>query len=199
MGNPLYGDDLGGMCFNPAKNWQIQFNPHPTTVINGWYDPRDFIKVDTSNGAQTIQMMGIGEYALQGNGVNVPRKAVALQIQNGLNTPQYVSFNSAKGANFQNVEAPDLVTIVEYSGIGYGVSSLKGYISQGNSFTTTQGRIISAECINTEVTPSLACVCVRESYQSCPSDCICTPPPTMCSQIACKASKVRYGGKVRDV
>ena len=29
MGNPLYDDDLGKMCFNPAKNWAI-----------GWYDSK---------------------------------------------------------------------------------------------------------------------------------------------------------------
>ncbi|KAL3804658.1 hypothetical protein HJC23_008473 [Cyclotella cryptica] len=198
MGNPLYGDDLGGMCFNPAKNWQMQFNPHPVTVINGWYDSRDFIQVNTTDGAQTIQMIGIGEYGLQGDGVNAPRKAVALQIENGLDTRQYVSFNSAKGANFQDVEAPDQVTIVEYTGTGYGISSLKGYITQGNSYITAEGRIISAECINTGVTPSLACVCVRESNQSCPSDCSCTPPstPILCSRRACKASKVTYGGNI---
>ena len=27
MGNPLYSDDTGKMCFNPAKNWAVS-----------WYD-----------------------------------------------------------------------------------------------------------------------------------------------------------------
>ena len=75
-------------------------------------------------------------------------------------------------------------SMVEYTGTGYAVSSLKGYVAQGGSMTTTQGRIVSAECIDTSVTPSLACVCVRESGQTCPSDCTCsdivepTPSPT---------------------
>lgn len=178
MGNPLYGDQAGQMCFNPAKNWQMQFNPHPTTVKSGWYDSADFIEVDTSLGARTFQMMGIGEYNLQ----SAPRKAVALKVLTGTSTPQYVAFNSAKGANAQNDEADNLVTIMEYTGTSYGVSSLKGYVAAGNEFTTTQGRVVRAQCINTSVTPSLACVCVRASGQTCPTDCACTdaptPPPT---------------------
>lgn len=58
-------DDLGQMCFNPAKLWQLQHYPHPVTVIGNWYDPRDFITVDTSSGAQVYEMIGIGEYNLQ--------------------------------------------------------------------------------------------------------------------------------------
>ena len=173
MGNPLYGDDLGGMCYNPAKNWQLTFNPHPTTVISAWYDKQDFITVDTSVAPRSIQMIGIGEYNLQGDGVNVPRKAVVIKVLNNSTTPQYVAFNSAKGSNFQNDEADDLITLVEYSGTGYGASSLKGYISEGRSITTTQGRIVTVQCINTEITPSLACVCVRDGTQECPTDCEC--------------------------
>jgi hypothetical protein len=58
-------DDLGQMCFNPAKLWQLQHYPHPVTVIGNWYDPRDFITVDVSSGAQVYEMIGIGEYNLQ--------------------------------------------------------------------------------------------------------------------------------------
>jgi hypothetical protein len=175
MGNPLYGDDLGGMCFNPAKNWQMAFNPHPRTVISSWYDKLDFVEVDTSKGARTIQMIGVGEYNLQGDGVAVPRKAVAIKVPNESNTPHYIAFNSAKGANSQNKIASNQVTIVEYTGASYSYSSLKGYLSAGESFTTPQGRRISVECINTSATPSLACVCVKPSGpQSCPS-CSCDP------------------------
>jgi len=158
----------------------MQFNPHPTTVISGWYDTQDFLEIDTSQGAQTVKMMGVGEYSLQSE----PRKKIALKIANGTTRPQYIAFNSAKGANAQNDEADNQVTMMEYTGTGYAVSSLKGYITQGNSMTTTEGRIVSAECIDTSVTPSLACVCVRESDQTCPTDCTCsdivepTPPPT---------------------
>ena len=155
-----------------------QFNPHPTTVISGWYATEDFVTIDTANGAQTVKMMGVGEYKLQGDGVTNPRKAIALKIENGSTTPQYVKFNSAKDANSQNDEADNLVTITEYTGTGYGVSSLQGYIGAGGSFPTAQGRIVEALCINTAETPSLACVCVRSSTQTCPNDCQCTGNPT---------------------
>ena len=159
---------------------QMQFYPNPTTVISGWYDTQDFLEIDTSQGAQTVKMMGVGEYNLQSTQPEL-RKKIALKIANGTTRPQ---FNSAKGANAQNDEADNLVTMMEYTGTGYAVSSLKGYIGQGGSFTTTEGRIVSAECIDTSITPSLACVCVRESGQTCPTDCTCsdivepTPPPT---------------------
>lgn len=35
---------------------------------------------------------------------------------------------------------------------------------------------MAAQCINTAVTPSIACVCVEERSQICPSDCACPAP-----------------------
>lgn len=61
----LNADDLGQMCFNPAKLWQLQHYPHPTNVRWGWYNTSDFLTVDTSSGAQVYEMIGIGEYKLQ--------------------------------------------------------------------------------------------------------------------------------------
>jgi hypothetical protein len=61
----LLADDLGQMCFNPAKLWQLQHYPHPVNVRRGWYNSTDFITVDTSSGAQVYEMIGIGEYNLQ--------------------------------------------------------------------------------------------------------------------------------------
>ena len=86
----------------------MQFNPHPTTVISGWYDSQDFLTIDTSQGAQTVKMMGVGEYNLQSTQPEL-RKKIALKIENGSARPQYVAFNSAKGANAQNDEADDKV------------------------------------------------------------------------------------------
>lgn len=68
--------------------------------------------VDTSGGAQVFRMIGIGEYNLQGDGKgNNPRKAVVLQVKSATGPDQYIGFNSAKGANFQNDEADDQVSI----------------------------------------------------------------------------------------
>ena len=36
MGNPLYQDDVGGMCYNAAKNYQIS-----AADEGGWYADRD--------------------------------------------------------------------------------------------------------------------------------------------------------------
>jgi hypothetical protein len=101
------------------------------------------------------------------------RKAVVLQVIVPGGSDQYIAFNSAKGANAQNDEADNLVTIVEWNTGGYSTSWLKGYIAQGESFVLGNGLIVSAQCINTKITPSIACVCVKESYQTCPSDCNC--------------------------
>jgi hypothetical protein len=101
----------GSMCFNGAKTWQLQTNPHPTTVINGWYNSQDFITVnDTSTSPQTFEMIGVGEYYLQGDGsIDNPRKAVVLQVKDPLGNDQYITFNAAKGANLRNDEASDQV------------------------------------------------------------------------------------------
>jgi hypothetical protein len=102
------------------------------------------------------------------------RKAVALRIIVPGGSDQYIAFNSAKGANAQNVEADNLVTIVEWNTTsGYSPSSLKGYIAQGETFLLGHGLTVTAQCINTSLTPSVACVCVKQRSQTCPSDCAC--------------------------
>jgi hypothetical protein len=102
------------------------------------------------------------------------RKAVALKVIGPEDTDQYIAFNSAKGANAQNDEADDLVTIVERAkAIGYAASSLKGYIAQGESFLLGNGLTVTVQCINIATTPSVACVCVKDSSQTCPTDCSC--------------------------
>jgi hypothetical protein len=56
MGNPLYSDDVGKMCFNAAKNWQI-----------GWYNDRKQTLNPLSQGSdwsQTVTMVGVAEYNL---------------------------------------------------------------------------------------------------------------------------------------
>jgi hypothetical protein len=181
------------MCFNPAKLWQLHHNPHPVTVKYGWYDPLDFFTVDTSSGPQVYEMIGIGEYRLQQGKVTdfssltriylsplnsllrvleTSRKVVALRIIVPGGIDKYIGFNSAKGANFQNDLASDMVTIVEWNTTsGYIPSSLKGYIAQGETFLLENGITVTAKTINTMVSPSVACVCVKESHQTCPSDC----------------------------
>ena len=105
-----------------------------------------------------------------------PIKPIALQVKatSESGVDQYIAFNSAKGANAQNDEADDLVTIVEWqTAIGYAQSSLKGYIGQGESFNLAGNKVLTVQCINTAATPSVACVCVGENSQTCPNNCSC--------------------------
>ena len=50
MGNPLYSDDVGSMCYNPAKNYQI-----------GWYSDR-VITWSAADGTQSYTFVGIADY-----------------------------------------------------------------------------------------------------------------------------------------
>ncbi|KAL3769200.1 hypothetical protein ACHAWO_000846 [Cyclotella atomus] len=170
----LYTDNLGQMCFNAAKICQLQHFPHPVNIEHGWYNPIDFFTVDTLSGPQVYEMIGVGEYRLQR-----ATKALVLQIIVPGGNDHYIGFNSAKGANAQNVEASDMVTIVEWHTtdvnryVGY---YLKGYRAQDESFLLGNGITVTAQCINTAVTPSIACVCGEERSQICPSDCACPAP-----------------------
>ena len=185
MGNPLEGvdgDEFGEMCFNPAKVWQLQHYPHPKTVTNPWYDSDDFVTVDTSIEAQVFNMIGIGEYSLQ---KDETRKPVVLRVEGRSGVDQYIAFNSARGANIQNVEASDQVTIVEWQTTsGYAKSMLKGYISSQTEFKLARGKTLVVECIDSSVEPSIACVCIKDKGQTCPNDsCICPIVKVECAQI----------------
>jgi len=60
MGNPLYSDDTGKLCFNPAKNWQI-----------GWYTPRKILlDPRVGSGPWTYDMVGVANYG--SNPANLP-------------------------------------------------------------------------------------------------------------------------------
>jgi len=106
MGNPLYSDDVGSMCYNPAKSWQL-----------GWYDSPASNKVtiraqDTDN--WTGDIVGIADY--DNNPNNLPM-LIKVLFPSDSNT-YFIGFNRAKGPNADNVMADDKVTIVytEYGG-----------------------------------------------------------------------------------
>ena len=150
-------------------------------MIEGWYDNDAFVEINPSTDLpRTVKMIGVGEYNLQTS----PRSAVALKLATG-GIPMYVGFNSAAGANLQNDEADNEVTIATKDGDYYDVSYLRAHLVQGEEYDyNNQGIIVSAECISTANTPLVACVCIREAGMTCP-DCECddsppppTPPPT---------------------
>ena len=118
MGNPLYSDDVGKMCFNAAKNFQIP----------GWYDDAK-ITVDPAgfNGpptySSTNNILGVGEYSL----FNItPGLPVTIKVETGTPNDYFVGFNRAAGSNLHNDLADDMVTIIQtgQDGLGYSQSYL---------------------------------------------------------------------------
>jgi len=153
MGNPLYSDDVGKMCFNPAKSYYI-----------GWYNDGGILTyIPTVGKAWSGTLMGVGEWK-----DSPGRHPVVVKIETGTNTDYFVGFNRAAGANAQNDEADDLVTIVETGNNGdrYSQSYLKGYIGVGQSYTFSnwQGSgsdlTISVQTINLGSIPGTADVTI---------------------------------------
>ena len=115
MGNPLYKDDIGGMCYNAAKTWQI-----------GWYNDRKMQLNpldEVSDWSISFQMVGIANYQNEATS-NLP---VSVKLETNLGTDYFVAFNRATGVNSDNDEADDEVTIVKVTG-GDGESQSQSYL-----------------------------------------------------------------------
>ena len=158
MGNPLYGDDVGSMCFNPAKNFQIATNG------GGWYNEQpSHTKVwnsEKSGGTQwSGSIIGIADY--NNNPASDP---IVVKLETGTPNDIFVGFNRAKGINSDNVEASDEVTVVEAGsdGFGYSQSFLKATLKDGESYTFTDWRgsgetlVIHVAEINMSANPAYA-------------------------------------------
>ncbi|KAL7531124.1 hypothetical protein ACHAXR_005221, partial [Thalassiosira sp. AJA248-18] len=126
MGNPLYSDDVGKMCYNAAKNWQI-----------GWYNdrrvklyPRRSTFSDT-----TLTMIGIADYLNSD-----PNFPVVVKLETDTSDDYFIGFNRATGMNSQNDEADNLLTIVKTgaNGVSYSQSWLQGYIGEGGTYNIAQ-------------------------------------------------------------
>lgn len=127
MGNPLYSDDVGKMCYNPAKNWQIGWYTIPTarTLL----DPR------SGSGPWAYDLVGVADYS--NNPFSLP---IVIKLETGSTTDYFIGFNRAVGVNSQNVQADDQVTITESgaNGEGYSQSFLLATMIQGASYTFTK-------------------------------------------------------------
>jgi len=151
MGNPLYSDDVGKMCFNPAKNFYI-----------GWYNTGGIQTYTPSEeNVWSGTLMGVGEWK------DYPAQhPVVVKIETGTNTDYFVGFNRAAGANAENDEADDLVTIIETgnNGLSYSQSFLKGYIGAGQNYVfpnwqgTGSDLTVSVSSINIASNPGTATV-----------------------------------------
>jgi len=144
MGNPLYSDEIGKMCFNPAKSWQI-----------GWYDDSvSILDITQSSVAHVQTIIGVANYGNNGAGMDV-----VIKLETGTSTDYFVGFNRATGINGQNDEADDEVTIIETgnNGEAYSQSFLKATLRQGESYTVgVQEVLVTVESIDISTDPGTA-------------------------------------------
>merc|ERR1719410_2499271 len=120
MGTPLYSDDIGKMCFNPAKNWKL-----------GWYS-NSYVTFDPDlHSCWSGVLIGVGEWDYGQHGL-----PVVLKIETNTKNDYFVGFNRAAGPNAQNVQASDEVTIIKTgkNGNGYSQSRFKANLNQGQSY-----------------------------------------------------------------
>jgi cell division septation protein DedD len=178
MGNPLYSDDIGKMCYNAAKNWAITWYDNAKLLINPLAEP-----------STTVNLVGIAEYNNRPN--NEP---VVVKLETGLADKFYIGFNRAIGANAQNDEADDEVTIVKANSDGTSQSYLQAHLIQGESHTignfagTGKDLVITANTIDTSTSPGRANVSIV--YQSGP-----TAAPTFAPTASPTASPTSFPTK----
>jgi len=167
MGNPLYSDEVGKMCWNAAKTYQC-----------GWYADRVALW-EESMGTTEFTLVGIANY-----GNNPDQHPVVIKVETGTGTDQFIAFNRATGVNSQNDEADDEVTVVETgnNGEGYSQSFLKATLLQGESFQydnwmgTGQILTITTIDIDQDTNPDVWTATVTVSLGPPPP----TPAPTSC-------------------
>ncbi|KAL7533597.1 hypothetical protein ACHAXR_010512 [Thalassiosira sp. AJA248-18] len=165
MGNPLWEDDVGKMCFNP------------------WYDGQH-IKVwnsGTSGGTRwSGTLTGVAEYDANSN------NGIVLKLETGNSADYFIGFNRAAGPNADNKQADDKVTIYQVKdgdGKAYSHSYLKATIGEGNTHTVENWRksgldlVVKAHKIDTTVNPGYAELEVTFGPQTNPTRSP-TPAPT---------------------
>ena len=189
MGNPLYSDEIGKMCFNPAKSHFLS-----------WYDDREQeINLNAGESA-TVSMVGIADYQNNPNGLPVIAK-----VETGFNdnTDFYIGFNRATGVNAENDEADNEVTIVKAKNDYRARQSfLQETLVQGQSWTGPNGSgpddtntlaaeinsfRVTALCIDQTSNPWVATVQIERApfssstppAQSCGPTAAPTLPPTV--------------------
>ena len=173
MGNPLYSDDVGRMCYNGAKNYML---------APDWYPNGGSIDLSTNNGPnrfdpQLITLIGMSEYGLAEHPVTV-------KLETGTDDDYFVAFNRANGANSDNDLADDEVTITltGNNGISYSQSWLQATLIEGESHSITnfagtgQDLTIQAVSIDISTTPALAKVCISYGGAACEPE--ASPEPT---------------------
>jgi len=127
-----YDKDDTKICFNPAKNWQLNWYENQEEIFNPLTDSG----MEADNYMKRIKLNGVSDYGQNPNAV------VVLQLGHGTDTvtqdtdSYFVGFNRADGINAETVEDPDFVTIVMKKGDprSPGISTKIAGIAVGKSF-----------------------------------------------------------------
>lgn len=121
MGNPLYSDDIGAMCFNAAKSWQLS-----------WYNDNKLAIDPRQQRTWMGTMVGVADF-----GNNPNQYPVVIKIETGTETDQFIAFNRATGINRHNDEADNEVTVVEAgtNGEWFSQSFVKATLKSGEVYT----------------------------------------------------------------
>lgn len=181
MGNPLFSDTVGDMCFNPAKNYQIVNERNGNPGNGNWYS-KNRVYTWTSSGNNKSwkgKLVGIAEYDKLSNGDQDSK--VILKLETGTPDDLYLGFNRATGFNSDNVQADNEVTIVETgaNGEGYSQSFLKSTLRKGQEYRVENWRrsgealVVKVENINIGTSPGYAEVSVKLG-----DGVVATPQPT---------------------
>ncbi len=178
MGNRHYSDD-GFQCFNPAKNFQLN-----------WYNDAKITENPTIQGySNTLTLVGIGEYG--NRGVN----PVTVRLETGTGADYFVGFNRAIGPNRFNDQGDNKVNIIQVTqgnGQSYAQSYLKALLSQGQSHSisnfggTGKTVTVTVNSIDISSSPGTAIISIDDGLTPAPP----TPPPT--APPPCESGKSRY-------
>ena len=165
----MYSDDIGKMCFNAAKNFQI----------SGWYDDAKIV-IDPAgfDGPPTYswqgKILGVGEYDLRSATDGWP---VSIKVETGTANDYFVGFNRAAGPNAQNDLADNMVTVVRtgQNGEGYSQSYLDMLLDSTDEYSKFQVQnfaqssslplTVKVNSIDTTSTPGYADVFI--GYEDC--------------------------------
>ena len=166
MGNPLYSDHIGDMCFNPAKNYQIVKSGQDKPPNGNWYD-EDRLQswIPVVNNSWSGRLVGVADYGvLTWSGDDTSKIVLQIESDTTLNN-LYVGFNRATGINSDNQQGSNKVTIIESgNGYDYSQSYLKYVLGQGqkarvdNWMNTGQPLIVSVDAIELNSSPAYASV-----------------------------------------
>ncbi|KAL9181023.1 hypothetical protein ACHAXT_009828 [Thalassiosira profunda] len=187
MGNPHFSDDIGVLCWNAAKTFQI------ANEGSSWYNENESDTIvwnsETASGSQwTGTIVGIADYHNNPNA-----RPVVVKLESGGPIDLFVGFNRKSGINFETKQAQNSVTVVEAGndGLGYSRSFVKAILAQGDSYTAANWRgsgldmIVHVREINLDANPAyadvsmslgIACgngVCeLGETPTNCATDCL---------------------------